>query len=74
MFPFVCFLVPGRLTTKEDVFPSRLQRESKLFEKKEKTNTFSPSAVQRETTIDAIDSFVPVNIPRDFAVGHKRTV
>ena len=50
------------------------QRESKLFEKKKKTNTFSPSAVQRETTIDAIDSFVPVNIPRDFAVGHKRPV
>jgi hypothetical protein len=58
LFPLVCFLVPGRLTTKEGVFPSRLQRESldleesKLFEKKEKTNTFSPSAVQRETVID----------------------
>jgi hypothetical protein len=44
------------------------QRESKLFEKKEKTNTFSTSAVQRETTIDTVD------IPRDFTVGHKRPV
>jgi hypothetical protein len=58
LFPFICFLVPGRLTTKEDVFPSRLQRESKLFEKKEKTNTFSPSAVQRETVIDIVDPVV----------------
>jgi hypothetical protein len=50
------------------------QRESKLFEKKEKTNTFSPSAVQRETTIDTVDPVVPVDIPRDFTVGHKRPV
>jgi hypothetical protein len=41
LFPFVCFLVPGRLTTKEDVYPSDFrgshltQRESKLFEKEE---------------------------------------
>jgi hypothetical protein len=28
------------------------QRESKLFEKKEKKNTFSPSTVQREMIID----------------------
>jgi hypothetical protein len=47
-------------------FPSRLQRvtESKLFEKKEKTNTFSPSAVQRETVIDTVDLVVPVDIPK----------
>jgi hypothetical protein len=50
------------------------QRESKLFEKKEKTNTFSPSAVQRETTIDTVDPVVPVDIPRDFTVSHKRPV
>jgi hypothetical protein len=47
------------------------QRESKLFEKKEKTNTFSPSAVQRETAIDTVDL---VDITRDFAISHKRHV
>jgi hypothetical protein len=50
------------------------QRKSKLIEKKEKTNTFSPSAVQRETTIDTVDPVVPVDIPRNLTVGHKRSV
>jgi len=47
------------------------QQESKLIEKKEKTNTFSPSFVQRET---AIDTFDPVDITREFTIGQKRTV
>jgi hypothetical protein len=63
-----------QVKNKEDVFPSKLHRESKLFEKKEKKNTFSPSAVQRETTIDTVDPVVPVDIPRDFTVGHKMPV
>jgi hypothetical protein len=46
-------------------------RKSKLIEKKEKTDTFSPSAVQRETTIDIVDPIVPVDIPRNLTVGHK---
>jgi hypothetical protein len=33
-----------------------------------------PSAVQREIAIDTVDPVVPVGIPRDFAVGHKRPV
>jgi hypothetical protein len=44
----------------------------KLFEKKEETNTFSPSAVQRETTIVPVDPVAPIIAPRDIAVGHKR--
>jgi hypothetical protein len=79
LFPFVCFLVPGRLTTKEDVYPSDFrgshltQRESKLFEKKEKT---IPSPLQqfRGRQFDPVDPVAPVDIPRDIAVGHKRPV
>jgi hypothetical protein len=36
-----------------------------------KTNSFSPSAIKRETTIDTIDLVVPVDIPRNLIVGHK---
>jgi hypothetical protein len=71
-------LVPGKVNNKGRCFSFKdfrgshlTQRESKLIEKKEKTNTFSPSAVQRETAIDTAD---PVYIPRDFTVGHKRLV
>jgi hypothetical protein len=52
-------------------FLQRLRRESKLIEKKEKINTFSPSSVQRETSIVMVD---PIYIPRDFIVGHKSPV
>jgi hypothetical protein len=45
------------------------QKESKLIEKKAKTNTFSPSAVQRETAIDTVD---PIDLLRDVTIGHKR--
>jgi hypothetical protein len=44
----------------------------KLFEKKEETVPFPPSAVQRETVIDLVDPIAPVDVPRDIAVGQKR--
>jgi hypothetical protein len=57
----------------------RLQRESldsegvKLIEKERQYHS-SSSAVQRKIAIDTVDPVVPVNIPRDIAVGHKRPV
>jgi hypothetical protein len=35
------------------------------------TNGYHPLVVQRETAIDIVD---PIDIPRDFTVGHKRPV
>jgi hypothetical protein len=49
-------------------------RKSNLIEKKEKIDTFSPPAVQRETTIDIVDPVVPIDIPRNLTLGHKRYV
>jgi hypothetical protein len=57
----------------------RLQRESldsegvKLIEK-ERQYLLPLQAVQREIAIDTVDPVVLVDIPRDFAVGHKRPV
>jgi hypothetical protein len=45
----------------------------KLFEKKEETVPSPLSAVQRETTIDPVDPVALVDVPRDIAVGHKRS-
>jgi hypothetical protein len=38
LFPFVCFLVPGRLTTKEDVYPSDF-RGSQNYLRRRKNRT-----------------------------------
>jgi hypothetical protein len=63
---------------KEDIHPLDLkesyltQRESKQNEKKEETILSPPSAVQRETDIIPVDPIVPVDMPGDIAVGHKK--
>jgi hypothetical protein len=55
------------------------QRESldsegvKLFEKKEETIPSPPSLVQREIVTDPVDPIAPVDVPKDIAVGHKRS-
>jgi hypothetical protein len=55
------------MSSRTDVYPSRLQRESldsegvKLFEKKEETIPSPPSVVQRETIIDPVDPVAPVD-------------
>jgi hypothetical protein len=77
LFPFICFLVPGRLTTKEDGYSSDFrrshltQRKSKPFEKKEKT---IPSPLQQFRGRQLFNPVASVDIPRNFAIGHERSV
>jgi hypothetical protein len=57
----------------------RLQRESldskgvKLFVKKEETVPSPPSTIQRETINDPVDPIAPFDVPKDIAVGQKRS-
>jgi hypothetical protein len=77
LFPFVCFLVPGRLTNKGISLSFRLQRKSldsegvKLIEKERQYLLLFKQFRGRQDIIP-LNPIAPDDMFRDIAVRHKK--